>query len=202
MQYFVIFICFVLKYISLEYLGRLFEVLAYKVERERKNNNGLLPPDIFESVLQIAGHYLCFEIIIKTEGGVLLKKRGTDGERGWEGSFHIPGTAFRPQDDLTSILNRLSLEIFGKNMIKMEDLRFVGVEIHDERPERKALSPTIVWSLNLSKNDRFLSEGDWKLFATGEANDPQIIPFHQKTLKWAMDPNHSPIADLREPLDF
>jgi len=182
---------------TLQELAPIFNHLAHRVYQHRRGNKGYVPLEIFASCIGIGGVYSCVEIVVETEGengkGYLLKRREKEEEQGWEGLYQIPGVAARITDNPAEIFARLASEIFGQK--REMDLQYLGCEIHDE-PKRLATSWTLIYLLKIGWPEIEKLSGSWKFFA--DADDPLIIGHHQKTLKWASQPNRPLLADLRQ----
>lgn len=186
-----------LSLIPLSKMGSIFAQLLARVNAHRAVNKGFVPREIFPFVLGMGGKDVCFEIVIKSPEGYLLKKRGT-GEQGWQGEYQIIGTSFTTS--ISDAFGRLSREAFGDEpeyVFRPEKLEFVGVEIHEEKERGGINCFTLVWIFDISHAQAKSLVGDWKEFA--QTDDEQIIGHHQNTLAWASIPEkiRPLIADLR-----
>lgn len=172
------------------------EVLAKRMNAERSLANGLVPLSVYPFVVGISGIYVCYEVIVKTPQGYALKMRNKEtGEQGWNGQYHIPGVAWRPQgDSFLKVIGRLSREVYGEKAtpFSLDELQFVGMVIHFQ-PERFTDCSTMMFLLFCDK----APEGDWKIFSGEEIKSEMIIDHHRNTLAWISDKNRPVVADLR-----
>ncbi len=181
---------------ELKDLAEVFAILAKRTYEHRKNNNGFVPREIFASCIGLGGGYLCAEIVVEVEGkGYALKKRNNSNEESWENQYQIPGCAVRITDNQEKVFARLSDEIFGKEIIDLENqISYLGCEIHDE-PERLATCWTLMYKLTIQEKNLNQLSGEWKIFQN--TDNARIIDHHRNTLKWASNPNRPLFADLR-----
>ena len=172
--------------IPLQELGPLFEVLSEMVFGHRLENNGYVPLEIFPFCVGIGGVYPCVEVIVEANNGFWLKKRAGDEEQGWKDQYQIPGQTARLADQPKDIFNRLAKEIFGDNTPDdfQDQLKFVGIEIHEEYDERRVTCWTAVWRTEVIDSMLF---GEWQWFNSENIKDESIVSHHKDTLKWFIE---------------
>ncbi|KKP33414.1 MAG: hypothetical protein UR20_C0009G0001, partial [Candidatus Woesebacteria bacterium GW2011_GWE2_31_6] len=81
---------------SSEFLN-LFTDITNRIVKERNENNGNLPKEVWLKLLEASGSYLCAELfLVSPNGNPVLKIRkdstARNGELEWDGKLHIPGS--------------------------------------------------------------------------------------------------------------
>ncbi len=200
-----------LKEKNLKNLGEVFSVLAEKLWEERKQNNGLIPREIFNQSVGMGGSYttiIAIPRVIDEVGKIIgyAHKMREAGDDGWTDLYHQPGTLMRTTqpDPFGDSLKRLTEEFFGENKKyqgrKITELGFVVAEIPVAfvwEAYRRAFATRIAFFIDIPEtiyqSDMVDSSGKkWTLVDDLSSTALQIIPFELQWLRWA-------VADEREP---
>lgn len=167
------------KKLSLQQAQESLQELSSTLQGLRKQNNGLLPVGIWESLFRITNICPTFEVVVAVYSemgeflGWALKKRESD-DFNWPDLFHAPGTVLRHHDTPASIRERLDIEIFGKpTTYQFQELPCV-VRLD---PIRDATCLSIVYLLSIAEDQTRDLPGVWRVFTHSEilAADPRTI---------------------------
>lgn len=190
---------------SKEFLKQLFS-LGEKIKAHREANNGFLPLPVWLKLIEIAGSYLCVELLLLTADGkpVLTIRHGDNvvgREKEWEGLLHIPGRAVMlgmrvTAQDLARAVLLKELVKEGKEEFADELARnavFWGFARYPE-PERNTIADTLILSLVIDPTDkRFKGE-----LAILEESQIGMIEQHTQTIvEYYQNPDGGRVFDTR-----
>lgn len=136
-----------------------FSDLADQVIAHRRQT-GRVPKEIWLKLLELAGSYLCLEILLVAHAGNLMLKRrhdetATGGEKEWEGKLHIPGLSVTPEmktRDIVPALLRKEIVKEGEPEDVIKELaargKIWGFGRYPE-PQRKTIADTIIVAMSI-----------------------------------------------------
>ena len=182
-----------LKYIQskkLPELEKIMEVLSEKIYDFRKNNNSIVPLNVFKSCLAIGGISSVVELLIEVlENGRIigyaLKKR-EEHEADFHGQYHIPGTLARLDDSPDKIFSRIEKEISGTRKINYLGVPYYfGLNIFNEI-ERKVIRTGLLYVAKVDISEAKKFEGVWKILNGSEEG---IVKNNKDIIRWVKELN-------------
>lgn len=176
---------------SIEELAPFANILASKIRKYRKKQNGLVPPELFLAWLGIAGVYYCCDILVRTKGdsySFWLKQRSnSEINPAMVGKYQIVGSIGVYGQSAESVLARSLAEIFGDKFelidyyINRAPLSLIGAEVHQE-PWRNCTCLSLLFELEVEDTLNFV--GEWMNFKN--PTDPRIVRHQQESLQWRL----------------
>lgn len=166
-----------------------FSGLADQVIAHRRQT-GRVPKEVWLKLLELAGSYLCLEVLLTTPSGNLMLKRrhdetATGGEKEWEGKLHIPGLSvplqMKTRDIVPALLRK---EIVKEGQEAFADqlatqARIWGFGRYPE-PERNTIADTITAVIPINPGDSRLKD-DLVLVKPGDLY--QVIDQHKPAVE-------------------
>lgn len=142
---------------------------------------GFLPPKEFKSIYSKVPR-LCVDLIIKTQGGVLLTLRSLPD---WKGYWHIPGGTVRYKETLEQAVTRIAQEELHMSVEILKSLGYI--EYPSEEKERGFGWSVSIPILCVPKSEEFsVGEGASEVKVFTELPDT-MVPEQRTflTIHWA-----------------